>query len=137
MPSAVQPFAFAIVPSCSSRWSSAAPPVGDDLTAELKSTLEKLIRQDRIVVFLTGTPQRPRCRFTAAMTDLLGQLGIKYTYVDIMEDDEVCEGLKSFSSWPTYPQLYIDGELIGGYDITKELVLSGKFTQMLRDKKLM
>lgn len=71
------------------------------------------------------------------MTDLLGQLGIKYTYVDIMEDDEVCEGLKSFSSWPTYPQLYIDGELIGGYDITKELVLSGKFTQMLRDKKLM
>eukprot|EP00658_Telonema_sp_P-2_P062525 TRINITY_DN51198_c0_g1_i1.p1 TRINITY_DN51198_c0_g1~~TRINITY_DN51198_c0_g1_i1.p1 ORF type:complete len:118 (+),score=40.69 TRINITY_DN51198_c0_g1_i1:170-523(+) len=67
--------------------------------------------------FLTGSPEAPRCRFTVSLVDILNQIGVQYSYVNILEDDEVCEGLKEFSSWPTYPQVYIDGELIGGYDI--------------------
>lgn len=89
-----------------------------------------------MVVFLTGTPTAPRCRFTAATVDILKQLGVKYSFFDILEDDEICEGLKVHSGWPTLPQIFIDGELIGGYDVCKTMLLSGDLTKLLKEKDM-
>lgn len=103
----------------------------------LHKKLDGLINQARIVVFLTGTPSQPRCGFTVRMVEMLEQLPIKYEFVNIMEDEEVCEGLKTYSQWPTYPQLYIDGELIGGWDITRQMVIDGSLIKILSEKKLL
>ena len=109
----------------------------EEQTNPLHKKLDTLINKGRITVFLTGTPMRPRCGFTVRMVEMLEQLPIKYEYVDIMEDDEVCEGLKSYSNWPTYPQLYIDGELVGGWDITRQMVIDGTLIQHLHEKGLL
>lgn len=116
---------------------SQAPAAEVELTDALKKDLADMIARDRIVIFLTGTPHQPRCRFTAMLVDMLNQIGIKYSYVNILEDDEVCEGLKVYSNWPTYPQIYIDQELIGGYDICKTMMLNGQLVDLLKSKKLL
>ena len=108
-----------------------------DVSAELRADIEGKLKADRVVVFLTGTPQQPRCGFTMRMVDLLGQFGVKYTSFDIMEDDNFCQGLKDYADWPTYPQFYVDGELIGGYDAIKTMALDGSLAKMLKDKKLL
>jgi len=114
------------------RMSSTSAGAGE--MSELHKTLSQMIRKDRVVVFLTGTPASPQCRFTRGMVDLLNAHSIPYIYFDVLEDDEVCEELKVFSNWPTYPQLYIDGELIGGYDISKEMARDGRLAALLREK---
>lgn len=103
----------------------------------LHQKLDSLINKGRITVFLTGTPMQPRCGFTVRMVEMLEQLPIKYEYVDIMQDEEVCEGLKEYSNWPTYPQLYIDGELVGGWDVTRQMVIDGTLIQHLHEKGLL
>ncbi|AYU75937.1 monothiol glutaredoxin [Leishmania donovani] len=107
-----------------------------DVSDDLAKDLHDIICHDRLVVFLTGTPSQPRCRFTAQLVDLLDQLGVKYSFFNIMDDEEVCEGLKAYSDWPTYPQVYVDGELLGGFDICKTMMLDGTLTTMLKDKQL-
>lgn len=119
-----------------------APFTSDDskkfeLTEDLKKEIQAMITQDRMVCFLTGSPEAPRCRFTVSLVDILNQIGVQYSYVNILEDEEVCEGLKVFSSWPTYPQVYIDGDLIGGYDIIKTMMLDGELPKLLKSKKLL
>lgn len=108
-----------------------------DVPKELATDLHHIIHHDRLVAFLTGTPEQPRCRFTVQLVDLFNQLGIKYSFFNIMEDEEVCEGLKAYSDWPTYPQVYLDGELLGGYDIMKKMTLEGSLTKLLKEKDLM
>ncbi|KAG8347388.1 putative Glutaredoxin [Trypanosoma vivax] len=102
----------------------------------LATAISNVISKDRVVVFLTGTPEEPRCGFTIKMVDMLAQLGIRYSFFNILEDDEICEGLKRYSDWPTYPQLYIDGNLIGGYDVCKDMLLNGQLTKLLKEKDL-
>ncbi|KAH9577952.1 Glutaredoxin [Trypanosoma melophagium] len=109
----------------------------DKVSEELALTIKDIITRDRVVVFLTGTPKEPRCRFTVQMVDMMDQINIKYSFFNILDDDEVCEGLKKYSDWPTYPQLYIDGELIGGYDVCKNMMLNGELTKLLKDKRLL
>lgn len=141
--SAPRSFAVATITSVAYRRNSTAgtPPGGngtsDAAKHPLADVLDAIIRKDRMVVFLTGTPTQPRCRFTVATVDILRQLGVKYSYFNILDDDEVCEGLKEYSSWPTYPQVYIDGELIGGYDVIKKMLLDGDLTKLLKDKDLL
>lgn len=108
----------------------------ETIPQELAEAIDGIIKKDRMVVFLTGTPNQPRCRFTAATVDILKQLGVKYSFYDILQDDEVCEGLKIHSGWPTYPQIYIDGELIGGFDVCKTMLLSGELTKLLKAKDM-
>ena len=109
----------------------------DDLPNDVFKTCHDLIHSGRVVIFLTGTPEAPRCGFTRALVSILEQLKLKYQYVDIMESEEVCEGLKEYSGWPTYPQVYIDQELVGGFDVIKEMTLSGEFPKLLAEKKLL
>lgn len=88
---------------------------------EFDSIIEKklisLINREPIMVFIKGTPDNPRCKFTNALIKLLNEKNIKYGSFDILGDEEVRQSLKTFSKWPTYPQLYVKGKLIGGLDI--------------------
>ncbi|KNC96121.1 Grx4 family monothiol glutaredoxin [Spizellomyces punctatus DAOM BR117] len=98
---------------------------------DLESRLKKLINQAPVMLFMKGSPDTPRCGFSRQITQLLKDQGIDYQTFDILEDEEVRQGLKTFSSWPTYPQLYVNGELVGGLDIVKEMVESGDLKAML------
>ena len=108
-----------------------------DVPEPLRTEIADMIAQDRVVVFLTGTPQQPRCGFTVRMVDLLKQFQVEYSFVNILEDDDVCEGLKAYSDWPTYPQMYVDKELVGGYDLVKQMALDGSLVKLLKEKELL
>ena len=86
------------------------------------------------MVFIKGTPQEPRCGFTRQLIEILQNKDVKYGSFDILSDNDVREGLKKYSNWPTYPQLYINSELVGGLDIVKELVENGEFDSMIPKK---
>lgn len=100
--------------------------------ATLDDYLKYLITKDRRMLFITGTPSRPMCGFTGRLMELLRKHEVSFSYYDIMTDNEVCERLKTFSNWPTYPQVYVDGELIGGFDIMMELEKSGELREALK-----
>jgi monothiol glutaredoxin len=92
----------------------------------LRERIESIIRADRVVLFMKGTPDAPQCGFSAQVVGILGQLLPEYGSFDVLSDREVREAIKEFSSWPTIPQLYVDGEFQGGCDIVKELYASGE-----------
>lgn len=86
-----------------------------------------------IVLFMKGTPQFPSCGFSSRTSQALQQCGVEFAYVNVLEDPEVFENLPRFADWPTFPQVYIKGELIGGCDITLELFQKGELQSMTRD----
>eukprot|EP00455_Lapot_gusevi_P054314 TRINITY_DN867_c0_g1_i1.p1 TRINITY_DN867_c0_g1~~TRINITY_DN867_c0_g1_i1.p1 ORF type:complete len:290 (-),score=70.13 TRINITY_DN867_c0_g1_i1:5-829(-) len=88
---------------------------------DLNTRLEQLVKAHRVMLFMKGTPDTPRCGFSREMINLMKSVNVQFGSFDILKDDEVRQGLKAFSNWPTYPQLYVDGKLIGGLDICKEL----------------
>lgn len=100
--------------------------------SSLNDYLKFLTTRKGIVMFITGSPSRPRCGFTGQLCNLMDELKASYIYYDVMASNEVCEGLKVFAEWPTYPQVYVDGELIGGFDICKELHESGELKKALK-----
>ncbi|XP_038161108.1 glutaredoxin 3 [Cyprinodon tularosa] len=92
----------------------------------LEERLKKLVRAAPCMLFMKGSPQEPRCGFSRQLVGLLKEHHVTFSSFDILQDEEVRQGLKTFSNWPTYPQLYVDGELVGGLDIVKELAASGE-----------
>lgn len=98
----------------------------------LEDRLKSLITKSDVMLFMKGDPDTPRCGFSKQMTSVLADTGVKYDTFDILSDDEVRQGLKTYSNWPTYPQLYVKGELIGGLDIVKELKESGELESVLK-----
>ncbi|KAJ3045287.1 Glutaredoxin 3 [Rhizophlyctis rosea] len=101
-----------------------------DKEAALEKRLKSLINTQPVMLFMKGTPQQPRCGFSRQTIELLNEQGVKYGSFNILADEEVRSGLKKFSNWPTYPQIYINGELVGGLDILKEMIESGEFAQL-------
>ncbi len=101
------------------------------MTEELKEKLKELIDEDEIVLFMKGDKYLPKCGFSAQVVDILNSLELQFTTFDILEDDEVRQGLKEYSKWPTFPQLYHNGELIGGCDIIKEMKENGELQELL------
>lgn len=93
---------------------------------DLNQRLKKLINAAPCMVFMKGSPQEPRCGFSRQIVALLKERNIQFSSFDIFTDEEVRRGLKTYSNWPTYPQLYVNGELVGGLDIVKELAESGE-----------
>lgn len=87
---------------------------------------DELIRRARVMIFIKGTPKHPQCGFSRKLIDILNAEGFKYDYFDILTDDRVRQGLKKFSNWPTFPQMYVNGELIGGLDIVQQLQEDGE-----------
>lgn len=90
-------------------------------SSDLNARLSKLVKAAAVMLFMKGTPAEPRCKFSRKMVGLLKGEGIQFGYFDILTDDDVRQGLKAYSNWPTFPQLYINGELVGGMDIVQEL----------------
>ncbi|XP_076301350.1 glutaredoxin 3 [Lasioglossum baleicum] len=100
----------------------------------LEDRLKKLINQAPCMLFMKGNPANPRCGFSKTITSILDSCNANYQSFDILQDNDVREGLKKFSNWPTYPQLYVNGELIGGLDIIKEMNEAGELESMLPKK---
>jgi len=100
-------------------------------TEDLNSRLEKLIKSAPVMIFMKGEPQKPQCKFSKALMEILNKTDITFQSFNIFEDEEVRQGLKAFSNWPTYPQIYVKGELVGGLDIIKELNETGELVSTL------
>lgn len=100
-------------------------------TSALHARLKSLITSSPIMVFIKGSPSEPRCGFSRQACEILTSHNLHFGYFDILNDDEVRQGLKEYSDWPTYPQLYVRGELMGGLDIMKEMVDNGDFVEQL------
>ncbi|HIK38906.1 MAG: Grx4 family monothiol glutaredoxin [Geminocystis sp.] len=101
------------------------------MTPELKKRIEDIINSDKIVVFMKGSKLMPQCGFSNNVVQILNQLGVPYTTFDVLSDYEIRQGIKEYSNWPTIPQVYINGEFIGGSDIMIELYQSGELQQMI------
>ncbi len=92
------------------------------------------IAANDVVLFMKGTPQFPQCGFSAAVTNVLLQLGVPFKGVDVLADDALRQGIKSFSDWPTIPQVYVKGEFVGGCDIVREMYQSGELQRLLEER---
>ncbi len=89
-----------------------------------------------VVLFMKGTPVFPQCGFSAAIVQALSSLGVRFKGIDVLQDPELREGIKEFSSWPTVPQLYVKGEFVGGCDIVREMYETGELKKLLDDKEV-
>ena len=94
------------------------------------------IQSNDVVLYMKGTAVFPQCGFSAAVTQVLTQLGVTFKDVNVLEDSAIRQGIKDFASWPTIPQLYVKGEFLGGCDIVREMYASGELQQILRDKEI-
>ena len=101
------------------------------LAEATRSKLASLIASDRVVLFMKGNRAAPQCGFSARVVQILDSLLPEYTTVDVLRAPDVREGIKEYSSWPTIPQLYVDGEFLGGCDIVTELYTTGELKQKL------
>ena len=105
-----------------------------DKNIDLTENIKNEIKTNEVVLFMKGTPVFPMCGFSASVVQILTNLGIKFSSVNVLDSDEMREGIKKFSDWPTIPQLYIKEEFIGGCDIVKEMYESGELLELLNTK---
>jgi monothiol glutaredoxin len=100
---------------------------------DVNQRITKQLEAYPVLLYMKGTPDFPQCGFSARVVAALRALDAKFAYVNIFEDPEIREGLKAFSNWPTFPQLYVKGELIGGCDIAIEMYESGELAELLTE----
>lgn len=96
--------------------------------------IKKEISANDVVLFMKGTAAFPMCGFSAASVQILSQLGVTFKDINVLEDNDIRQGIKDFANWPTIPQLYVKGEFAGGCDIMREMYETGELQEMLRDK---
>jgi monothiol glutaredoxin len=101
------------------------------MTPEVKTRIDQLLSENKIMVFMKGSKLMPQCGFSNNVVQILNTLGVPYETIDILADPEIRQGIKEYSNWPTIPQIYIDGEFVGGSDIAIELYQSGELQQMV------
>ena len=100
----------------------------------VKQRIEKLINDNEIILFMKGNKEHPYCGFSARVNSILSNLGVNYETVDVLQDNEIREGVKQYSDWATIPQLYIKQEFIGGCDIVSDMFQSGELRALLISK---
>lgn len=98
--------------------------------------IQNIISSNDVVLFMKGTPDMPQCGFSMAVVNALKHLDVKFDGVNVLEDEEIRNGIKTFSDWPTIPQLYVKGEFIGGCDIVKEMFEKQELQALFNDKKI-
>ena len=101
---------------------------------EIKTKIQNLIDENDVCLFMKGTPDSPQCGFSMAVSNILKHLKINFKGVDVLQDQNIRQGIKEFSDWPTIPQLYVRGEFIGGCDIVKEMYENGELKKIFQDK---
>lgn len=99
---------------------------------DINDTIKQQLQDNPILLYMKGTPQAPQCGFSAKTVQALMACGERFAYVNILENDELREALKTYSNWPTYPQLYVNGELVGGCDIILEMYESGELEETVK-----
>ena len=96
--------------------------------------IKKEISDNDVVLYMKGTAAFPQCGFSAAVVQVLSQLGVAFKDVNVLEDATIRQGIKDFTNWPTIPQLYVKGEFVGGCDIVREMYTSGELQDLLKEK---
>ena len=99
--------------------------------SEVKQRIGELVGQNDVVLFMKGSPLFPQCGFSSRAIAILDHLGVKYETVDVLQDQAIRDGIKTYSDWPTVPQLYVKGEFVGGSDIMMEMFESGELKQLV------
>ena len=102
---------------------------------EINKKIENLIKENKVCLFMKGTPDSPQCGFSMAVSNVLKHMNINFKGINVLEDENLRQGIKDFSDWPTIPQLYLDGEFIGGCDIIKEMFETGELKKLLEKKR--
>lgn len=103
------------------------------MTTDAHEAIKTNITANDVVLFMKGTSQMPQCGFSSKVAGVLNYMGVAFKDVNVLEDEGVREGIKSFSEWPTIPQLYVKGEFVGGCDIVVEMTLSGELDEMFAE----
>ena len=101
------------------------------LDPDISDRIQSEINSQDVVLFMKGTPVMPQCGFSAAVVGVLSHIGVQFRGVNVLEDEQIREGIKVYSDWPTIPQLYIKGEFMGGCDIVREMYETGELLEML------
>jgi len=104
---------------------------------EIKEKIKNLINDNQVCLFMKGTPDAPQCGFSMAVSNVLKHLNVDFRGINVLEDENLRQGIKDFSDWPTIPQLYIKQEFIGGCDIVKEMFETGELKKILIEKKIL
>ena len=102
----------------------------------IKNKIDDTLKNNPVCLFMKGTPEVPQCGFSLAVSNVLKHLEVKFTGINVLEDNVLREGIKTYSDWPTIPQLYIKGEFIGGCDIIKEMFEKGDLQKKLKEKEI-
>ena len=108
----------------------------NDNDFDVTENINNEIKTNSVVLYMKGTPAFPMCGFSAATVQILTSLGVKFSSVNVLDNDKIREGIKKFSNWPTIPQLYVKEEFIGGCDIVKEMYESGELLELLKSKEI-
>ena len=103
---------------------------------EIKQKIENLISENDVCLFMKGTSDSPQCGFSMAVSNVLKHLKINFKGINVLEDENLRQGIKEFSDWPTIPQLYVKKEFIGGCDIVKEMFEKGELKKLFEEKKI-
>jgi monothiol glutaredoxin len=105
--------------------------------SDIRDTIKNQVTQNRVVLYMKGTPDFPQCGFSATAAEILRRCGVgDYASFNVLQDDELRQGIKDYSNWPTVPQLYVDGEFVGGCDIMREMYQSGELQQLLAKERV-
>jgi monothiol glutaredoxin len=100
----------------------------------IQQFIDQQLQSSDVVLFMKGTPQFPQCGFSGQVVQILDHLGVPYKGVNVLDSDELRQGIKAYSNWPTIPQLYVKGEFVGGCDIIREMFQSGELQGVFKDK---
>ena len=103
---------------------------------DIKNKIKNIIDSNSVVLFMKGTPGAPQCGFSMAVSNILKHLEVKFEGIDVLKNNEIRQGIKDYTDWPTIPQLYIKGEFVGGCDIVKEMFEKGELKKLLENKSL-
>ena len=104
------------------------------MSEQVFERIRGLIQSEPVVLFMKGVPAAPQCGFSGSVVQILAKAGVPFKGVDVLADFDIREGVKTYSQWPTIPQLYVQGEFIGGADIVREMYQSGELTALLKEK---
>ena len=108
----------------------------NDINVDVSERIKNEIKNNNVVLFMKGTPDFPMCGFSATTVQVLNNLSINFKSVNVLDSDEIREGIKKFSNWPTIPQLYVKEEFVGGCDIVKEMYENGELKSLLNKNSL-
>ncbi|MCR9268496.1 MAG: Grx4 family monothiol glutaredoxin [Hyphomonadaceae bacterium] len=104
------------------------------MSDDIQTSIDNAVKGNDVLLFMKGTPTFPQCGFSSVVVQVLDYLGVEYQAVNVLENQDVREGIKTYSNWPTIPQLYVKGEFVGGCDIVKEMFEAGELKEFMAEK---